>query len=287
MRDGSTDAPMGVHLALGGGDDAALAHARWLGCTAAQIFTHSPQSFQFKPLDTERLARLRAGWKSAGVCVVVSHASYLINVASAENAKFHGAIGILRKELTYAAAFGCQYVVLHVGKHTTSTMEEGIAQVVRGITKVEDVLREGAVMLLLETAAGQGTEIGSRFDEIGRIIGALPVDVAQHVGVCVDTCHVFAAGYDIASDPDGVVRAMEAGFGLARLKVIHVNDSKGGLGDHKDRHENLGKGQIGIDGLRAFLTHPKIAPLPKILETPFADQKEQRVDMDALRGLVR
>lgn len=279
--------PIGVHLALGAGDEAALEHARWLGCTTVQIFTHSPQTFQFKPLDEKRLSALRDGWKRLGIHPVVSHASYLINIGSLENAKFHGAVGVLRKELEYAVAFGCQYVVLHVGKHTTNAKEESVRQIAHGIEKVGDVLRKGDVMLLLETAAGQGTEIGVTFAELAQVIALLPKDIASHVGVCLDTCHIYAAGYDYTKDTDAVITEFEKTVGLSKLKVIHVNDSKGGLGDRKDRHENLGKGQAGIDGLRSLLTHPKIKKLPMILETPFDDPKEQKADMDALRGILK
>ncbi len=278
--------PIGVHLALGGGDDAALAHAQWLGCSAVQVFTHSPQSFQFKPIDAPRLEKLRAGWKRIGVSVVVSHASYLINIAAVENAKFHGAVAILRKELEYAIAYGCHYVVLHIGKHTTSTKEEGIAQVIKGIENVGDILKKGDVMLLLEGAAGQGTEIGAVFGEIGTIIKGLPKDIASHVGVCLDTCHLFASGHDFPKRAREIVREIDSAFGIKCVKVIHVNDSKFALGERKDRHEKLGKGHIGIDGLRAFLTQPDIKKLPMILETPFDDQKEQKEDMDALRKIL-
>jgi len=278
--------PIGVHLALGGGDDKALAHAEWLGCSAVQIFTHSPQSFQFKPVDEPRLTQLRAGWKRLGIQTVVSHASYLINIAATENAKFHGAVAILRKELEYAAHYGCHYVVLHIGKHTTSTKEEGIAQVIKGIEKVADIFTTHDIMLLLEGAAGQGTEIGAVFAEIDAVIKGLSKETATHVGVCLDTCHLYASGHDIATQPKKIVQEIEKTFGIARVKVIHVNDSKFALGERKDRHEKLGQGHIGSDGLRAFLTQPDIKKLPMILETPFDDQKEQMADMDALRNIL-
>lgn len=279
---------LGVHLGLGEGDAKALAHAKRLGCTAVQVFTHSPRSFQFKPLDEARLSALRAGWSEVGIGVVVSHCCYLINLGSSDSKAFHGSLAVVRKELEYAAAFGCAYFVLHVGKYTTTDHETGMRQVAKGLNRLADTLSKTGVTLLLETVAGQGTEIGDTFEGLAQLLSMLDPPVREHVGVCVDTCHIFAAGYDIRT-PKGaeeVVRKMDAAFGVAAVKVIHVNDSKGDLASRLDRHENLGKGNIGLDGLRAFVTHPKLKDLPLILETPFEKPEEQATDMGILRRLV-
>lgn len=278
----------GVHLGLGEGDEKALAHAKALGCTAVQIFTHSPRSFQFKPIDEHRLSILRESWKSAGISLVVSHCCYLINLGSSDNKAFHGSVATVRKELEYAQAFGCSYFVLHVGKYTTTDQETGMRQVAKGINAVADTLQSTQVMLLLETVAGQGTEIGVLFEDLKKLLDMLDPTARKRVGVCVDTCHIFAAGYDIRAkkDADAVVKKMEETFGIDLVKVIHVNDSKFGLGERKDRHEHLGKGMIGANGLTAFLKHPKLSAIPVILETPIDDDGDQFTDMGVLKKIL-
>ncbi len=276
---------LGVHLGLGEGYDKALAHAKALACATVQIFTHSPRSFQFKEIDGAKVAALREGWKALGISPVVSHCCYLINLGSSDNKAFHGSLATTRKELEYAAAFGCQHFVLHVGKYTTTDCETGMRQVARGIDKLADTLKATGVTLLLETVAGQGTEIGKTFEELAQLIAMVGEEARAHIGVCVDTCHIFAAGYDLAK-ADEVVRKLDATIGMDRVKLIHVNDSKFGLGERKDRHEHVGRGMIGKAALRAFLTHPRIRDLPMVLETPVDDDGDQASDMAALREIV-
>jgi deoxyribonuclease-4 len=278
----------GIHLGLGQGYEKALAYARELHITTAQIFTHSPRSFQFKELDENALRALRHGWEELRISPVISHCNYLINLGSPDNKTFYGSVATMKKELAYAKAFGCTYFVLHVGKHKDATLEAGMAQVVKGITLCEEDIKQTGVIVLLETVAGQGTEIGRTFDELGKLIAMIPASLREHIGVCVDTCHIFAAGYDIrtAKGVEDAIGKMDRAFGISRVKVIHVNDSKGDCGDHLDRHEHIGQGMIGADGLRAFLTHPRIRELPMILETPIDDAGDQASDLQALRALL-
>lgn len=280
---------IGVHLGIGGGYEAALAHAKALGCTAVQIFTHSPRSFQFKPIDPQRVAVLRRGWQELGIDPVVSHCCYLINLGSSDSKAFYASLSTVRKELEYAQAFGCKYFVLHVGKYTSSSLEAGMQQVAKGLDKLAETLAGTQVMLLLETVAGQGTEIGVTFEELHRLIQMVSPAVQPHIGVCIDTCHIFAAGYDISTKEgtDAAVRSIEATFGVDRVRVIHVNDSKFGPGERKDRHEHIGKGRIGAEGLRHFLNHPKLSDKPLILETPVDEEGDQSTDMAALRKIVQ
>ncbi len=277
--------PTGVHLGLGMGYEEALDYAKNLKCTSVQIFTHSPRMFKFKELDPNRQQVLIEGWEKLGIYPVVSHASYLINIGSTDNKKFYGALGILEKELEYAAAFGCHYLVYHVGKYTGGTPEEGKAQIVKGINKLEKTLKKTGVMLLLENSAGQGTELGRNFTELKEILDAVESSVKPHLGVCLDTCHLFASGYDITK-PESVISEFDELVGLEHLKVIHVNDSKFELGGKKDRHAHLGKGFIGREGLKAFLTHKSIKELPMILETPIDEEGEQADDLRVLREIM-
>jgi deoxyribonuclease IV len=280
---------IGVHLGLAEGYAKAVTYANNLGCTTAQIFTHSPKSFSFKELDHQELEHLHNGWKNHNIHPIVSHCNYLINLGSSDNRTFYGSMSTVKKELQYARAFGCDYFVLHVGKYKDTDLQTGMRQVAKAINMLKAELAEHKVMILLETVAGQGTEIGVTFEELNELLKLIDADIQDHIGVAVDTCHIFAAGYDIRTKEsvEKVIRNMDTTFGIARVKVIHVNDSKGELGGRLDRHEHIGLGRIGADGLKAFLTHPKIRDLPMILETPIDDAGDQKRDIEELRKILQ
>lgn len=271
----------GFHLNLGGGQDKALSYAAKAGCNTVQIFTHSPRSFSFKELDMEANRKLVAGWKEKSISPVFSHCNYLINLASTDNKMFHGSLATVKKELEYARAFGCDYFVLHVGKYKDSTQEVGMQQIAKAINQLQETMEKTRVTILFETVAGQGTEIGAKFEDLAKLLDLLEPGVQKYVGVCVDTCHIFAAGYDIrtAKDVEKVIQRMDETFGTKRIQLIHVNDSKGELGDNLDRHERPGKGKIGLVGLKAFLTHQKIKHIPMVLESPWETPDEQVEDL--------
>lgn len=276
----------GFHLSMGGGQEKAVQHAADAGCSTVQIFTHSPRSFSFSPLDLEKTQKLVTLWKKHSIGPIYSHCNYLINLASPDSKQFYGSVSTVKKELEYARAFGCDYFVLHVGKHKDSGAQAGMERIAKGINSIKDTIKSTKVMILLETVAGQGTEIGDRFEELGALIGMFDEDIQEHIGICLDTCHIFAAGYDIRT-PEGVEKVIgeiESAFGAKRIMLIHVNDSKGQLGDRLDRHEHLGKGHIGLKGLKAFLTHPKIRGIPMVLETPVDDETDQVQDLKILNG---
>jgi deoxyribonuclease-4 len=279
----------GFHLGLAAGYDAALAYARMRGCTTVQIFTHNPRSFSFKELDHDALDHLKAGWKEHDIRPVFSHCNYLINLGSSESKTFYGSLNTMKKELEYARAFGCDYFVLHVGKHKEAGLEAGMRQVAKAINKLREEILKYKVMILFETVAGAGTEIGAKFEELSALIDMIDPELQEYIGVAVDTCHIFAAGYDI-STKEGVERTisgMEKSFGLGRIKLIHVNDSKGEFGGHLDRHEHIGQGRIGLEGMHLFLNHPRIREIPMILETPVDDRGDDQTDLDALNRLLK
>jgi deoxyribonuclease IV len=278
----------GIHLGLGTGHDKAIAYAKRIGCRTVQIFTHSPRSFQFKPLDEAVCKNLRDHWKNHDINPVYSHCNYLINLGSQDSKLFYASLSTVKKELEYCRAFGCDYFVLHVGKHKEGTLEQGMQQVAKGLNKLGPELEKYKVMILLETVAGQGTEIGAKFEELNTLLEMLDQDIQPHVGVAIDTCHIFAAGYDIRTKEgvDVTIKTIESTFGFARVKLIHVNDSKGDLGDHLDRHEHVGKGKIGSAGLKLFLNHPKVKNIPMVLETPVDDADDQEKDLIALNKLL-
>jgi deoxyribonuclease IV len=276
----------GFHLSLGPGYAKAIKHAKDTGCATVQIFTHSPRSFSFKEINYEELAVLTNGWKDCEIGPIYSHCNYLINLASMDNRTFYGSLNTVKKELEYAKAFGAEYFVLHVGKHKDATLRQGMEQIAKAINKLKDDIKALKVMILLETVAGQGTEIGRTFEELNELIGMFDDDVQEYIGVCVDTCHIFAAGYDIRSKEkvEKVIRNIEATFGIRRVRLIHVNDSKGELGDNLDRHEHIGKGHIGIEGLKSFLSHPKIRDIPMVLETPIDEPGDDRKNLAILNS---
>jgi deoxyribonuclease-4 len=276
----------GFHLNLGGGYDKALDYAKRAGCKTVQIFTHNPRGFGFKELDMQAQAELLAGWKRLDIHPIYSHCNYLINLGSSENRIFHASVSTVKTELEYCRAFGCDYFVLHVGKFKDGTLEQGMAQIAKGLNSSKKEIIANNVTILLETVAGQGTEIGRTFEELNTLIAMFDKEIQPYIGVCVDTCHIFAAGYDIRTKAgvDKTIANIEATFGVKRIKLIHVNDSKGDLGDHLDRHERPGQGKIGAAGLKAFLTHPKIKDIPMVLESPWETQDDQMEDLKIING---
>lgn len=279
---------LGIHLSLGSKLEG-IAYAKSLGCTTVQIFTHNPRSFQFSPIDTKKMEILKLSWKDVGIEKVFSHCNYLINLGTSDEAMWHASFNTSKKELEYAREYGCDYFVLHVGKYKETSVKAGIAQIVKALNRLEPDLKKTKVMLLLETVAGQGTEIGRTFEELNQIFEKVEPSVLEHLGVCLDTCHIFAAGYDIRTTAgvEKTIANIESTFGVEKIKLIHVNDSKGDLGDNLDRHEHLGLGKIGADGLKKFLTHIKIANIPKVIETPIDDKISQEDDLLILKNFFK
>lgn len=275
----------GVHLSIA--DYAAtIRHARAIGCTTAQIFTHNPRGWQFKPLDREAVSAFSIGLREADVRPLFSHCNYLINLGTSSGEVREKSLWCLRRELEYAEAFGCDAFVLHVGKHKGEGVEAGVRNVTAGINLLNDEVRKRKVAVLFETVAGQGTEIGADFNVLAQIIDGVDASIRDLIGVCFDTCHAFAAGYDLASEKgrEQTIKAMRASFGLERLKLIHVNDTKGELGSHLDRHEHLGMGRIGSRALKAFLTHQQLREVPKVLETPIDERRDDAGNLKVLKG---
>ena len=258
--------PLGVHITIGKGYDAAIEECKELGITCCQLFTHNPRGWQFAPLKPE-LGKFKEDLNTLGISPVASHCNYLINLGTTGEIR-KKSLECLKKEFEYADAFGCTHFVLHVGKHKDDSLEQGIENVAQGINSIKSTILKYKVMLLLETVAGQGSEIGANFGDLTRIFEKLDPELDERVGVCLDTCHIFAAGYDIRTEADinKTIQAMT--FGVERIKLIHLNDSLKELGERRDRHVHIGEGFIGKQGFSAFLNHPKFRAIPKVLETP-------------------
>jgi len=263
--------PLGAHLPTSKGFVAAVEHALLLRCSCLQLFTKSPRSWNAMPLDAAKTADFRAAWGATGHAPLVIHDSYLINLAAPDEMARQKSIAAMIDEVERAEALGADFLVTHCGSHLAKGSAEGEALGLRTLAaSLEEVLAQtpGAhVRITLENTAAQGTCLGGPFEHIGEVLQSVD---SSRLAVCLDTCHAFAAGHSI-QDPDqldAVLKDFDKKIGLKHLAVIHLNDSKGLLGSHLDRHEHIGEGQIGRAAMRAIVTHPKLRDKPFILETP-------------------
>ena len=277
----------GSHVSASGGVDLAIPRAAALNMTACQIFTKNANQWNAKPLDPAVIERFKANWAETGLTQVVAHDSYLINIASPDEALWARSKTALTLELERCDLLDVPYLVSHPGAHVGTGIEAGIERVAKAINEIHRETPDGRAIVLIETTAGQGTTLGRTFEEIGAIIERL--DDKDRIGVCIDTCHVFAAGYDIrdADSYAATMSAFDANVGFHFLKCVHLNDSQKGLGSHVDRHAHIGQGEIGTAGFGFVVNDERLAGLPGILETPKdAAGEEDAMNLATLRGLI-
>lgn len=259
---------LGAHMSIAGGLPRAVDRARASGCDAMQIFTKSVGQWRARELPDEEIARFRRRVVETGIQPVVAHNSYLINLAAASPALRAQSIDALREELDRAEALGLAGLVMHPGSHTTGTEADGLCLIADGLARILRARPRMKVRILLEHTAGQGTNLGHRFEHLAGLLERL--DGSPRVGVCLDTCHLLAAGYDISS-PAGYRRTFDEFdrvVGLDRLAGFHLNDSKTPCGSRVDRHEHIGKGCLGVEPFRMLLNDARFDGLPMLLETP-------------------
>jgi deoxyribonuclease IV len=232
----------------------------------------------------EECAKLRAAREKFDLYPLAIHVSYLINLASVDPVIREKSIAGFRGELERALVIGAEYLVIHPGSYKDQTLEMGIAAFVAGVSEAARGLPRG-VVVLLENTVGSGAQIGSRFEELRAIRDASDLET----GFCLDTCHLLAAGFDVSSAAGlkRTVAEVDRVLGMENVRVIHANDSKGGLGSKMDRHMNIGEGQIGMEGFRRILNHPKLKGKPFILETPVDEPGDDRRNVDALKNLCK
>jgi deoxyribonuclease-4 len=264
--------PLGAHQSIAGGFTKAVDRAVETGCECLQIFTRNINQWSVKPIDPEEAAAFRSAVATAGLRCVVAHDSYLINPAAADRSLRAKSIAGLVTEIERAEALGIRWVVAHPGAAGEQPAERAVERAADGIAEALEKTPDCEAGILIETTAGQGSCLGASFEEIGfmlRRIGRKKRHAAR-VGVCLDTCHVFAAGYPLAPRDklDDTLRQFERLVGLDRLVVIHANDSKRECGSRVDRHEAIGKGKIGREAFRLIMNHPMLKKIPLILETP-------------------
>lgn len=238
---------------------------------ALMVYTGAPQNTKRKPIDEMNIPSAEELIEKNGIKQnnIVVHAPYIINLGNTiKEEMFEFAVTFLREEIKRAEALGAKNIVLHPGAHVGAGPEAAIAQIIKGLNEI--IHEDQTVKISLETMSGKGTEIGRTFEELAAIIDG--VELKDKVSVCLDTCHINDAGYDM-NDFDGVMEEFDRVIGLDMLQVLHVNDSKNPRGSHKDRHANIGYGTIGFDNIMKVINHPRLESLPKILETPFVDGK--------------
>jgi deoxyribonuclease-4 len=259
-----------------------------VGCDTIQVFTKSNRQWRAKRISDQEVEAFKANLAATGIGPVVAHDCYLVNLAAPRRAVWKKSVAAFRVELERAERLGIPYLVTHPGSHAGAGEAEGLRRVTEALNALLAALPGAGVRILLETTAGQGSSLGHRFEELAAILAG--VDQADRVGVCLDTCHVFAAGYDIRTR-DGyrkTVEDLDACLGLRRLQAIHLNDSKAGLGSRVDRHEHIGEGRLGLAPFRRLLNDPRLRRVPMILETPKDDDfvAADRRNLARLRRLL-
>ena len=275
----------GPHLSTRGGLHAAVAAAVALGCDTLQLFTKNAAHWSADPLTEEQIGAFRRAATASNQTHHTAHDSYLINLASPDDALFAKSVDAFVDEMERAEALGLSYLVTHPGAHTGSGEEAGLARVVAGYDAVHARCPGFTVRVLIETTAGQGTTLGYRFEHLGAVFER--ATCADRMGVCLDTCHVFAAGYPLASASDyaATFQQFDDLVGLSRLELFHANDSAKPLGSRVDRHAGIGLGEIGEDAFRRLVADPRFASLPMILETPKKDDGGSEMDTTNLARL--
>jgi deoxyribonuclease-4 len=259
---------LGAHMSVAGGLPRAVERAVAHGCEAFQIFAKNANQWRGRIVPPAEIREFRTRVRASGIGPVVSHASYLINLASTEPGLRAQSIEAMGDEIDRAEALGLRGVVLHPGCYTSGSETEGLTLIATALTDLLARRRRGRTMVLLEHTAGQGTALGATFEQLATIIAKMHGH--RRVGVCLDTCHLLASGYDIVS-PEGYAatfRQFERSVGLERLMMFHMNDSKKPLGSRVDRHEHIGKGCIGLEPFRRIVNDRRFRGLPMLLETP-------------------
>ena len=261
MLIGSHVSMSGKKMLLGAAQEAAGYHA-----STFMIYTGAPQNTRRKALEDMNIEAGKAFMAEHGLSDMVVHAPYIINLGNTIKPENFGfATEFLREEIRRAQALGATQITMHPGAHVGAGVDAGLAQIIKGLNEVLD--KDQIPQIALETMAGKGTELGRTFEELATIIEGVTLN--DKLSVTLDTCHIHDAGYNVREDFDGVLAEFDKIIGLDRLKVIHVNDSKNVQGSHKDRHANIGFGEIGFEALNKVVHHEKLATLPKILETPY------------------
>jgi deoxyribonuclease IV len=287
MHRSATPERLGAHVSIQGGVDTAPARGLAIGATAIQVFTKTPNQWREPTLGADTCAAFRRAVEESGLRAVISHDSYLINLASPDPVVSARSVAAFTAELRRCRALGIRHVVSHPGNYIDDRdlgLRCNAAAYARCLRAVP-----GGPMVLLETTAGTGTALGSTFEELAELRGRIPPRLRRRIGFCADTCHLYSAGYDLVGDFDGVWARWDRVLGRTSLRALHLNDSKTPFGSRRDRHELIGEGSLGPQPFRRLMTDPRFARVIKILETPKGDHPAamDRKMLRRLRGYAR
>ncbi len=272
---------VGAHVSISGGIYKSINRVKDLGGNCGQIFSHSPRGWKFSVPSEEESERFRDNYND-DVRPIVIHEAYLPNLATPKDGLYKKSMDAMRKEIKTAEALGIEYINIHPGTHTGFGEDNGIEKIIKSLNDLNEEL-EPSVEILLENTAGKGTTIGYTFEQLKRIMDGSNIKT----GVTIDTCHAFSAGYDFKSQDglDNVLEEFDEIIGLDELKMIHLNDSKYGLGSNRDRHEHIGEGKIGEEGMRRIINHDLIKDKPFVLETPEEKNKGHKENIKVVKKL--
>ena len=279
---------LGAHMSIAGGIPRALERGKAVDCSVVQIFLKNQVQWRGKPLLPEEIREFKRLQQETGIGTVFAHATYLINLAVPTEKEWKRAVDAFTDELERAEALGLPFVVIHPGSHKGSGLEAGIAKVAAALDELCRRTKGYRIKVLLENTAGAGNTVGARFEELQAILER--VRIPDRIGICLDTCHLFAAGYDIRSREgyETVMAECERTVGAKRVLAFHLNDAKKGLGSGLDRHQHIGQGEIGLTAFRCLLNDSRFAHLPMALETPKEPEPEaDRKNLATLRALTQ
>jgi deoxyribonuclease-4 len=279
---------LGAHMSIAGGIHLAPGRGVEVGCGVIQVFTQNSNQWRGKPVSDSDVALFRGKWLESGLHEIVSHDIYLVNLASAPGETREKSLAAFREEMERCSRLGITKIVMHPGAHLGDGEEVGIKRICEAFNRLFEEVPEYTGKVLLEATAGQGSNVGFRFEHLRSIIDGTAFP--DRFGVCYDTCHTFAAGYDIttAEGYKKTFNEFDRIIGLERLLCFHVNDSKKGLNSRVDRHEHIGQGSMGLEGFRLLVNDPRFAKIPKILETPKGENDEMdAVNLKTLRDMVK
>ena len=278
---------LGAHMSIAGGVDEAVRRGASIGCQAIQIFVKSPNRWAPRPLPAAEIARFRQAEQETGVAPVLAHDSYLVNVGSPDEALWNKSLADLLEELEHCEALGLPFLVMHPGAHMGAGEAQGLARIARALDILHERTRGYRVRILLENTAGQGSVLGARFEHLQSLLQQ--VKEAHRLGICFDTCHAFAEGYELRTREgyEATMHELDRAVGLERVQAFHLNDSAGEKGSHLDRHAHIGEGHLGLNGFRWLLNDPRWGSRPMVLETDKSpDLHEDVENLRRLRSLI-
>ncbi len=279
--------PLGAHMSISGGVDKAIDRGEEVGCETVQIFTRTPRQWKAREFEKEEVEDFKRKREESGISPVFAHDTYLINLGSPDEELWRRSIAVFEDELARCDALELPYLVVHPGSHVGTGEEAGLARIAEALSLVLAKKPGYRTQIVLEITAGQGDTLGYSFGQLARLIKL--TEGGEALGICFDTCHAFAAGYEIRT-PQGyeaTFQELDEIIGLARLKVFHLNDAKGDLGSRLDRHEHIGQGRLGLEPFRMLLNDERFRELPKVLETPKGPKMEEdKENLAVLRSLT-